>query len=182
MDKALTSSKFARSSTAIGARKRGGRSQHGFQTSAKGAASPIILGDYNQNMSQNGFRLTKQRREVYDALLEQSDHPTATDLFFRVKDRLPHISLATVYNCLETLVLTGLVKQVTVERGPARYCPNIQEHGHFHCTACGRVFDVSIPQSEKFVSSLGLPAGFVVTGYDLTIHGLCPVCSSKAKS
>lgn len=145
-----------------------------------GGSPPAALGDYDRNMSRGGFRLTKQRREVYEALLGQRDHPTATDLFLRVKDRLPHISLATVYNCLETLVQTGLVKQVTVERGPARYCPNLKDHGHFHCTACGAVIDVSIPEGERFVSGLGLPRGAVVTGHDLTLHGLCPACSSRA--
>ena len=49
----------------------------------------------------SGLRMTRQRWEVYRLLMDQRDHPTANDVFMRIKDRLPNISLATVYNCLE---------------------------------------------------------------------------------
>ena len=58
----------------------------------------------------HGFRWTRQRREVYQVLLQERDHPTATELFLRAKAHIPDISLATVYNCLETLTQAGLVK------------------------------------------------------------------------
>jgi len=61
----------------------------------------------NETISQKGFRFTAQRREVYDALLLKRDHPTAVDVFLRVQKKLPGISLATVYNCLETLAEAG---------------------------------------------------------------------------
>ena len=69
---------------------------------------------YEETISHNGHRLTPQRREVYNVLLEDRDHPTATEVFLRAKKRVPSISLATVYNCLETLVECGLAKQVNV--------------------------------------------------------------------
>ena len=66
----------------------------------------------------SGLRLTKQRQEVYQVLLEQRDHPTANEVYQRVRKKLPSISLATVYNCLEALVNHGLVNQVNEERTP----------------------------------------------------------------
>ena len=53
---------------------------------------------YEETISHNGHRLTPQRREVYEVLLAQRDHPTATEVFMRAKQRMPSISLATVYN------------------------------------------------------------------------------------
>ena len=64
----------------------------------------------------SGLRLTKQRQEVYQVLLEQRDHPTANEVYQRVRKKLPSISLATVYNCLEALVNHGLVNQVNFAR------------------------------------------------------------------
>ena len=58
---------------------------------------------YDETIAQGGFRLTRQRREVYDALLETRDHPSAVQVFSRVQKRMPTISLATVYNCLHEL-------------------------------------------------------------------------------
>ena len=54
-----------------------------------------------------GLRMTKQRKVVYGVLIdEKRDHPTASEVFTRAQNRMPSISLATVYNCLETLVQT----------------------------------------------------------------------------
>ena len=97
---------------------------------------------YEEQISHSGLRLTPQRREVLDVLLKKRDHPTATEVFMRVKKHRASISLATVYNCLETLVDCGLVRQVNVDREPTRYCPNLEEHGHFICNKCGGVHDV----------------------------------------
>ena len=126
------------------------------------------------------LRLTRQRREVYDILIEQRDHPTATELFIKVKERVPTISLATVYNCLETLTGVGLVKQVNVDRSPSRYCPNLDDHGHFHCTGCGTITDINFKDGTQ-ESHLQLPRGTVVSHIDVAIKGLCPACASLAK-
>lgn len=126
------------------------------------------------------FRLTKQRREVYEVLKEQLDHPTATEVFIRAKERVPGISLATVYNCLETLAHNGLVRQVNLDRGPSRYCPNLEEHGHFHCEGCGKVTDVEL--KDPAGSALSLPRGSVVHRMEISLRGLCPACSKAAKA
>lgn len=126
------------------------------------------------------FRLTKQRREVYEVLKEQLDHPTATEVFIRAKERVPGISLATVYNCLETLTHSGLVKQVNLDRGPSRYCPNLKEHGHFHCEGCGHVTDIEL--RDEPAAALALPRGSVVSRMEISLRGLCPACAKAAKS
>jgi Fe2+ or Zn2+ uptake regulation protein len=126
------------------------------------------------------YRLTRQRREVYEILVNQRDHPTATELFIRVKERIPSISLATVYNCLEALTQNGLVKQVNLDRAPSRYCPNLNDHGHFHCESCGSIADISFtPESG---SVLDLPRGAVVSRMDVAIRGLCPKCARSARA
>ena len=97
----------------------------------------------------DGHRMTPQRREVYEVLMEHQDHPTATEVFMRVKERMPAISLATVYNCLDTLSGAGCIIQVNVDREPSRYCGNLSPHGHFHCEACGTVLDVQLKEGAE---------------------------------
>src|SRR5689334_20565022 len=99
----------------------------------------------SERLSTSGFRFTPQREHVYTVLLQKRDHPTAEEVFMRSKRTMPDISMATVYNCLDALVRCGLVRQVTVERGAARFCPNMQEHCHFYCDICQSVFDISLP-------------------------------------
>lgn len=126
------------------------------------------------------YRLTKQRREVYEVLKDQRDHPTATEIFIRAKERVPGISLATVYNCLETLTQSGFVRQVNLDRGPSRYCPNLKDHGHFHCENCGEVTDVDLCHAPA--ATLALPRGSVVNRMEISLRGLCPKCAKAAKA
>ena len=134
---------------------------------------------YEETISHNGHRLTPQRREVYNVLLEDRDHPTATEVFIRAKKRVPSISLATVYNCLETLVECGLAKQVNVEREATRYCPNLSEHGHFVCDSCGIVSDVPVAKGGSLTHFLKLPSGFNVNHSEITLRGICPACKKS---
>jgi Fe2+ or Zn2+ uptake regulation protein len=133
---------------------------------------------YEETISHNGLRLTPQRRHVYDSLLSHRDHPTATEVFIRVKDGMPSISLATVYNCLEALAACGLVKQVHVDREPTRYCANLEEHGHFICDDCGKVFDIDLSSGKKINRAWSLPAGFIVASHELNLRGTCSACSA----
>ena len=117
------------------------------------------------------IRPTPQREVVLKVILEKRDHPTADEIFARVKASMPTISLATVYNCLETLVASGLVRQVNLERAPTRYCPNLHEHAHFHDETTGRIHDVDLP--ADFVARLRavLPAGFDASSIELNFRG-----------
>jgi Fur family peroxide stress response transcriptional regulator len=141
----------------------------------RNAKAPV---GYEETISHSGHRLTPQRREVYGVLIAERDHPTATEVFIRAKQKIPGISLATVYNCLETLVDCGLVKQVNVEREATRYCPNLQEHGHFVCERCGTVHDVPLAGGSKTRKIWQLPDTFTVTHSEITLRGLCPDCNT----
>src|SRR5215471_1692203 len=128
----------------------------------------------SERLTTGGFRFTPQREHVYSVLLQKRDHPTAEEVFIRVKHEMPEISMATVYNCLDALVRCRLVRQVTVERGAARFCPNMREHCHFYCDKCQSVFDIALPAE----AGVPLPRGFKAARYDVTIHGLCAACSN----
>ena len=126
-------------------------------------------------LSTSGFRFTPQRQHVYEVLTEERDHPTAEEVFIRTKREMPDISMATVYNCLDALVKCRLVRQVSLERGAARFCPNMQEHCHFYCDGCDEVFDISLTPE----TGVRLPKGFKAERYDIAIHGRCPKCGIK---
>lgn len=119
----------------------------------------------------SGLRMTRQRQEVYRTLMQDPSHPTANDVFMRVKDRLPNISLATVYNCLEALVQHGIIRQVNFERESSRYCSNLQEHGHFHDQATGVIHDVAFKPGVQLADILLLPPGALVEDVEITLRG-----------
>jgi Fur family peroxide stress response transcriptional regulator len=127
------------------------------------------------SLNAKGFRFTPQRQQVYEVLLQKRDHPTAEEVFIRAKRRMPEISMATVYNCLDALVKCRLVREVTLDRGATHYCPNMQEHCHFYCDTCASVFDIPLAKD----AGVPLPKGFRADRYDIAVHGRCPACTGK---
>lgn len=124
--------------------------------------------------------MTKQRQAIFAALQGDTSHPTAEEIYLKVKRQLPHISLGTVYRNLKLLVEQDLVKEITVADGPARYDFRTDDHQHFLCDACGRVYDLKV--------ALGLHlrelerTGFSVQRRQLVLYGLCPRCRPSTTS
>jgi len=125
----------------------------------------------SQRLADSGLRATPQRELVYNSLLKRRDHPTAEEVFARVKTEMPTISLATVYNCLETLVQCRLIRQVNRERSSTRYCPNLHPHAHFHDEKTGEIHDVDLP--APFLEQLKklLPESYQPSAIEITFLG-----------
>lgn len=143
---------------------------------------PVETHDHERQLGErlatSGFRFTSQRRCVYDVLLQKRDHPTAEEVFGRARRMMPEISHATVYNCLDALVECGLARQVQLERGATRFCPNMEDHAHYFCDGCGEVFDMPLPGDGDLMPK---PKGFQVDHYDIAVHGRCAECARKKK-
>ncbi len=126
---------------------------------------------FGRRLSGTGLRSTRQRELVYEVVLGKRDHPTAEEIFDRVKALKPTISLATVYNCLDALVQGGLIKQVNFVREPTRYCPNLHEHAHFHDEVTKEIHDIEIPAGLMGRLRSILPPGFDALSIDLSFRG-----------
>ena len=92
-------------------------------------------GDYRQLFADHGLRCTRQRQVVYAALAGTREHPTAEAIYEAVRDEAARdgakgISLATVYNTLETLTQRGLCRKLATPGGPTRFDAFTDEHAH----------------------------------------------------
>jgi Fur family peroxide stress response transcriptional regulator len=122
-------------------------------------------------LSKAGQKLTTQREIVYSVLLTKRDHPSVDEVYQRARESMPGLSLATVYNCLETFVSCGLVRQVNHERESTRYCPNLLPHAHFRDEATGRVHDIELPPEILQTLKSLLPSGFQTDSIEISFHG-----------
>ena len=127
-------------------------------------------------LEANGQRYTEQRAAVYRYLLNTTSHPTADEVFTRVRSELPDISLATVYKSLEALVGCGLAAKLTYGDGSARYDGRTDPHPHARCLDCGAVLDVPGRLDTAALAGLGPLSGFAVEGYRLELLGHCSRC------
>ncbi|MFP4281182.1 MAG: Fur family transcriptional regulator [Opitutales bacterium] len=122
-------------------------------------------------LARQGLRSTRQREHVFGVLLHKRDHPTADEVHARVRRDMPTISLATVYNCLETLVTCGLVRAVNYEREPTRFCPNLVPHAHFQDRSTGRVYDIDLPPELLEQLRTLVPENLEAESVELYFHG-----------
>ena len=128
------------------------------------------------------LRLTPQRRAVLDVLRAAEDHPTAAEVFDRVRDVSPGIGPATVYRTLGRLVETGQALELTFGDGAARYDANTDRHDHVVCEGCNRAVDIDLPVPGELVGRLADETGFAISSYDLQFRGRCPDCRTTTST
>jgi Fur family peroxide stress response transcriptional regulator len=137
---------------------------------------PNLNSDHlSQKLANSGLRSTPHREVVYNVLLHKRDHPTADEVYARVRAEVPTISLATVYNCLEALVQCEVVRAVNFERGPTRYCPNLEPHAHFLDESSGEAYDLELPATLLEHVKTVLPAGYSAKSIEIIFRGSTPV-------
>jgi Fe2+ or Zn2+ uptake regulation protein len=121
-------------------------------------------------------RATRQLAAVYQALQGDHSHPSADEVYQRVRRTLPRISLGTVYRNLQRLVAEGKIRMFLLGERLARYDPMIVEHDHFICQQCGRVEDILLERNRQVDLAPLRDKGFTITAHSLAIHGLCQKC------
>lgn len=122
-------------------------------------------------------RNTKQRTVILNALRSVTSHPTADEIYLMTREKIPHISLGTVYRNLELLSRQGEI--ICLENGTAqkRFDGNTHPHQHIRCTRCGRIGDVHSPLPSLDLSRTSVE-GFTLTGVEILFEGLCSACSA----
>lgn len=119
--------------------------------------------------------MTKHGKLIVEAVSASHDHPTAEEIYLRIKQTGASISLATVYNNLKTLVEEGSLRKITLDGSPDRFdCAGF--HQHMVCMRCGKLQDVKIRDLTEILCE---DSGEEIHGYDLQIRYLCRDCRRK---
>lgn len=124
-------------------------------------------------------RTTQQLTVISAAIQGDHSHPSAEDIYLRVRKILPHVSLGTVYRNLQRLVQEGMIQMLFLGERVARYDPTLGEHDHFICQQCGRVEDVLVDRDLQVDFAQLVKEGFTVTAHSLAIHGVCQRCGQR---
>ena len=119
------------------------------------------------------MRNTRQREEILNFLRSKREHYTAVQIYDAVRQRIPDISLGTVYRNLGKLLESGEVVTVDTEDRSLCYDGFVLPHNHFVCTECKKIFDLEFKRSE--------PKGIISSGFEIqygrtVYYGICPQC------
>ena len=121
-------------------------------------------------------RDTKQKRAVLDILRQTASHPTADWIYDEVRKLIPNISKGTVYRNLKILKESGEITDINLNETASRYEGNLENHYHFKCQKCGRIFDIEEQVDKELEYRVAKSTGFKVVGYRLEFRGLCNDC------
>lgn len=122
------------------------------------------------------LRMTKQRRAILDVLENTDSHPTADEVYRRVRDRLPRVSLGTVYRNLEILSDNNRILKLELNGTRKRFDGRLSPHYHLTCRQCGKVIDLELEPISEIEEKAAQNSGCLITGHDLVFKGLCPRC------
>jgi Fur family iron response transcriptional regulator len=125
--------------------------------------------DVLQTLREHGIQPSAQRVAVGEYVLHTEDHPSADQVWSRVRDHCPMLSRATVYNTLNLLVRKGLLQELVLAEGRVVFDPHTEPHHHFVDDQTGEIVD--IPWSALDVRNVDQLAGVQVLRYEVVLHG-----------
>lgn len=122
------------------------------------------------------LRLTRQRRLILQALRSSKTHPTADELYEMVREKLPHISLGTVYRNLEIMASSGIIRKLETAGTQKRFDGILEDHYHVRCVRCGRVDDLPVKSIKAVDDAVIGVTDYQILSHHLEFAGLCPRC------
>ncbi len=136
------------------------------------------LSYFEDRCKQLGLRVTHQRKEIYRTVASSCEHPCAERVLQQVREKLPNVSLDTVYRTLASLEEMGLLRRVGLSV-KEHFDGDLRPHGHFVCTQCGEIYDIFFKENE----SIELPACMNEVGQvrqtQVQFKGICKMCQSR---
>lgn len=120
--------------------------------------------------------MTPQRQTILEELRNCQNHPTADELFQMVRQRIPKVSLATVYRNLEVMASAGMIRKIDMAGGQMRFDGTVSPHHHMRCVKCSRVMDAPPHVLQKTSNLPSELNGHLVLEYRLDILVECASC------
>lgn len=137
-----------------------------------------LVEQFREASHKAGLRLTHQRLEIFREVASSGEHPDAETVFNGVLQRLPTISLDTVYRTLWMLTDLGLLTTLGPRREKTRFDANLAPHHHFVCTNCRAARDFEDLEFEPKVPAPVRAFGLVLSTH-VEMRGLCTSCAGR---
>lgn len=136
-----------------------------------------MMAEFENDCRKAGLKVTHQRLEVYKELAQSQDHPSAEMLYQRIIQKLPTISLDTVYRTLATFEKHRLITRVQTVESQARFEAKMVKHHHAVCIHCGAITDFTWNFFDEAQVPEELTNWGKVVKRNATLEGVCSACS-----
>jgi Fur family peroxide stress response transcriptional regulator len=130
-------------------------------------------------LEERNFRLTPQRIELVRLIAVSEGHPSASQLYTKIKRQFPTMSHATVYKTLSMLKEMDQVLEIDL-RDDSHYDGNRpQPHPHLICVNCNKIIDGEVSLDQESLMKLEQESGYKILRPQISLYGLCPDCNKE---
>lgn len=142
-----------------------------------------VRATFTEYLQSRGLRKTPERYAILDKVCSMTEHFHVDALYSALETDAYHVSLATVYNTMDLLVDSGIVRRHQFNNQPVQY-ERIQgtgNHHHLICTQCGKIKDVKDTELMKTINTRRYPA-FHTSYFSINVYGVCSRCMRRGKT
>ncbi len=125
-------------------------------------------------MIENNIKPTFQRVKILEYLINNITHPTVDEVYRVVVQEIPTLSKTTVYNTLSLFVKSKILRGIYIEENEVRYDSIMEDHGHFKCTECNKIYDFEL-NVDGLCGNL-IDDKFKVEEKCIYLKGICSNC------
>jgi Fur family ferric uptake transcriptional regulator len=134
---------------------------------------------FQQNLTDNGYRVTKAREATFKLLLSPEPQSMA-ELLAKASGSLDRV---TVYRNIDVFEKIGLVHRIYIGWKYKLELSDqfIRHHHHMSCLSCGAIIDIEDEQHiDEFITSVASSLGFTPRSHHFEIDGYCRNCQKVA--
>ena len=119
-----------------------------------------------------GVKLTEQRKIIAKVMSNSKDHPDVDELYKRVLNVDPKISIATVYRTVKLFAEAGIVTKHGFKGEKARY-EELSESHHDHLIDIntGEIIEFVDEEIEKLQEKIAEKFGYDLVDHKLELYG-----------
>jgi Fur family ferric uptake transcriptional regulator len=125
-----------------------------------------------QLCTDQGLRMTGQRRVIARVLSAADDHPDVEEVYRRANAVDARISLSTVYRTLRLFEAKGILERHEFGTGRSRYEEAThRHHDHLIDLETGKVIEFRNEEIEQIQERVARELGFSLVGHKLELYG-----------